>query len=364
MLKKIFFIFVVFVVLISLALVYNKSKIKEEKIYHILDQLTLALDSELKSHEMDDLELALFLSKNEALVDALENDDEDLGYRILFDITTTVKKHTGQHIRAQVITNELNIFARSWDDVYAGMPIGDYRTDLDYFKTHNTPRTSVEVGRRLGIKATVPIYKDGVFLGFMEVISFFKSITEFFSSMGVDLYVLLDVKHTDTAVLMSENLTIGDYVVSNRNYNYNHVQTLNAVDFKELKLNQVVYKDGKFIFYETMYDGNLTPIGAYVFVLPERYLEYFRNPEDDISFLINVTRSSLYDVVKEERYEKNIYTQYSADSMVYLQDVIDKEDRELFLDEAYEKFDKYSKDELIQMMLERKIVKKIDGKIK
>jgi len=364
MLKKIFFIFLVVVVLILLALFYNKAKIKEEKIYHILDQLTLALDSELKSHEMDDLELALFLSKNEGLVNALENDDEDLGYKILSDITSTVQEHTSRHIRAQIITSEYNIFARSWDDIYAGMPIGDYRTDLEYFKTHTTPRTSVEIGRRLGIKATVPVYKDKVFLGFMEVISFFKSTTEFFSSMGVDLYVLLDVKYTDTAVLMSENLSIANYVVSNRNYNYSHIQTLNAVDFKELKLNQVLYKDDKYIFYETMYDGSFTAIGAYVFVLPKRYLEYFRNPEDDISFLINVTRNTLYDVVKEEKYEKNIYDQYSADSMVYLQDVIDKEDRELFLDEAYEKFDKYSKDELIQMMLDRKIVKKIDGKIK
>ena len=364
MFKKIIFIFLIIVAIISVAIFYNKGKIKEEKIYHILDQLTLALDSELKSYEMDDLELALFFSKNQALVDALENDDEDLGYKILHDITTTVEKHTSRHLRAQVITSEYNIFARSWDDVYAGMPIGDYRTDLDYFKTHTTPRTSVEIGRRLGVKATVPIYKDGVFLGFMEVISFFKSMTEFFSSMGVDLYVLLDVKHTDTAVLMSENLTIGNYVVSNRNYNYNHIQTLNAVDLKELKLNQVMYTDNKYIFYETMYDGDYTPIGAYVFVLPERYMEYFRNPEDDISFLINVTRSNLYDVVKEEKYKKNLYDEYSASSMVYLQDVIDKEDRELFLDEAYEKFDKYSKDELIQMMLDRKIVKKIDGKIK
>ena len=364
MLKKMVFIFVVIVALISVALLYNQGKIKEEKIYHILDQLTLALDSELKSHRMDDLEMALLLSKNEGLINALENDDEDLGYKILFDITTAVKKNTSRHIRSQVITADLNIFARSWDDVYAGMPIGDYRTDLDYFKTHNTPRASVEIGRRVGVKATVPIYKDGVFIGFVEVISFFKSMTEFFSSIGVDLYVLLDVKHTDTAVLMSENLTIDEYVVSNRNYNYSHIQTLNEVDFKELKLNQIVHKDNKYIFYETMYDGNFKAIGAYVFVLPERYLEYFRNPEDDISFLINVTRSGLYNVVKEEKYEKNIYDKYSADSMVYLQDVIDKEDRELFLDEAYEKFDKYSKDELIQMMLERKIVKKIDGKIK
>ena len=364
MLKKIVFVFIIVVIGISLALVYNQSKIKEEKIYHILDQLTLALESELKTHKMDDLEVALLLSKNEGLVNALENDDEDLGYKILSDITNTINKNTSRRIRAQVITSEHNIFARSWDDIYAGMPIGDYRTDFEYFKTHDTPRTSIEIGRRLGIKATVPIYKDGIFIGFVEVISFFKSITEFFSSIGVDLYVLLDIKHIDTAVLMMENLTIDEYVVSNRNYNYSHIQTLNAVNFKELRLSQVLYIDNKYLFYASMYDGNHKPIGAFVFVLPKRYLEYFRNPEDDISFLINVTRSNLYDVVKEEKYEKSLYDEYSANSMVYLQDVIDKEDRQLFLDEAYSKFDQYSKDELIQMMLDRKIVKKIDGKIK
>ncbi len=329
-----------------------------------MDQIRLTLDSQLKSHKMDDLKVALMLSKNEGLINALENDDEDLGYKILDDITRSVESNTGKHIRAQVITNKLNIFARSWDDIYAGMPIGDYRLDLKYFDTHVGPRASIEVGRRLGVKATVPIYKNGRFLGFVESISFFKSLTDFFSSMGVDLYVLLDVKHTDTAVLMMDNLTIDNYVVSNRNYNYAHLQTLKSIDFKELRLNGVVYADEKYIFYENMKDGSGKIIGAYVFVLPKRYLDYFRNPEDDISFLINVTRSGLYDVVKEEQYENNLYKDYSAKSMVYLQDVIDKEDRQLFFDEAYEKFDKYSKDELIQMMLNRKIVKKIDGKIK
>ncbi|WP_434636330.1 hypothetical protein MLC35_06990 [Sulfurimonas sp. NW7] len=364
MLKKIVIFFGGIILITLLLTLYYKNEVKEEKIYHIMDQMRLTLDSQLKSHEMDDLKIALLLSKNEALVNALENDDEDLGYKILEDITQNIEKNTGMHIRAQVITKELNIFARSWDDIYAGMPIGDYRLDLQYFYTHTNPRTSVEIGRRLGIKATVPVYKNGNFLGFVEVISFFKSITDFFSSMGVDLYVLLDVKHTDTAVLMMQNLTIDNYVLANRNYNYAHIQTLNHIDFKELKLNGVVYADEKYIFYENMKDGSGTIIGAFVFVLPKRYLDYFRNPEDDISFLINVTRSGLYDVVKEKKYQNNIYKDYSAKSMVYLQDVIDKEERQLFFDEAYEKFDKYSKDELIQMMLNRKIVKKIDGKIK
>ena len=365
MIKKLA-IFFGFIVILSIALFfYYKQEATQNKLKNIKDQLSVTLDAQLKAHEMEDLRMALMLSKNSALIDALENDDEDLGYEILNDIVTTLQKNTGKRIRAQVITNELNIFARSWDNVYAGMPLGDYRLDLKYFDTHTNPRSSIEIGRRLGVKATVPVYKEGKFLGFVEVISFFKSITDFFRSIGVDLYVLLDVQYIDTAVLMMQNLSVQQYVLANRNYNFVNIQTLKKVDFKKLRLNGIAYLDGKYLFYEKMRDGEGKVIGAFVMVLPRKYLEYFRNPEDDISFLINITRSDLYELVKEQQFhQNNLYDRYSADSMVYLQDVIDKEDRQLFLNEAYEKFDKYSKDELIQMMLNRKIIKKIDGKIK
>jgi len=300
MLKKLSILFIpLTLIFVGLFFYFNK-QVEEKKIYHIMDQLRLTLDTQLKEHKMNDLQTAILLSKNAAIIDALENDDEDLGYILLSDTVHEIEKNTNHNIRAQILTHELNIFARSWDDVYAGMPIGGYRTDLKYFDTHNTPRTSLEIGRRLGVKATVPLYfKDGTFLGFMEVISFFKTLTEFFSSMGVDLYVLLDVKHTDSAVLMVENLVVSNYVVANRNYNYSHIQTLKNIDFKELRLSGVVHKDGKYIFYENMHDGAGQTIGGFVFVLPEKYLDYFRDPEVDISFLMNVTRSSLYDVVKE-----------------------------------------------------------------
>ncbi len=365
MLQKIIVSFALLTAVTISIFFYFNNEVNEQKLNNIADQMRLTIGSQLKTHQMDDLKVAILLSKNEALINALENDDEDLGYQLLTDVLNSIEKETNIHIVAQILTDELNIFARSWDDVYMGMPIGDYRPDLKYFDTHTNPRSSIEIGRRLGNKTTVPIYaKNGTRLGFVEVISFFKSITHFFSSIGIDLYVLLDVQHIDTAVLMMQNLAISDYILANRNYNYSHIQTLNTVDFKELKLTGLLDKDNKYIFYDNMQDGNGKIIGGFVFVLPKKYLDYFRDKDDDISFFIDITKSGLYDIVKEERYANNIYADYSANSLVYLQDVIDKEDRKLFFDEAYEKFDKYSKDELIQIMLNRKIVKKIDGKIK
>jgi hypothetical protein len=363
MIKKIILFFSVIVIFVLIIEFYFQGEVKEQKIDNIMDQVKLTFDSNLKQNKMDDLKIALLLSNNTGLIDALENDDEDRAYNLLSAIVKSIKKSTNISIRAQIITKELNILARSWDDIYAGMPLSDYRYDLKYFQDRKTPRTSLEIGRRLGIKATVPIYKNNKFLGFVEVISFFKSTTEFLASIGVDLYVLLDLKDTDSAVLMRENLVIDNYVVANLDYNYNHIQTLNSIDFSKLQRLKVIHKDKKYIFYENMFDGELHPIGKFVFVLPQNYLEYFRNPEDDVSYLINVTRSSLYDVTKQEKYENTIYDEYQASKLIHLQAGIAKEDQQEFLDKAYKKLDKFSKDELIQMMLHENISKKIDGKI-
>ena len=325
MLKNLLLIFSFFSIIGISTIFYFKSEIKDQKLDHILDQCTIALETQLKTKRMDALELAVVLSQDEGLVNALANDDEDLGYEILSNTMRSIQDNTNRFIRTQIITAEYTIFARSWDNIYAGMPLEDYRTDLDYFKTHKTARTSIEIGRRLGIKATVPIYDEqGLLLGFIEVISFFEYITEFFSSIGIDLYVLLDQKHLDIAVLMRDNLVVDNYVVANTTYNHSHIGTLNNVDFKELKSGRIVYLDGKYVFYEAMSNGASQTIGGYLFVLPEKYLDYFRNPDDDISFLINVTRSNLANVVKEERYKADIYDKHSIESLLYFKDVVAK----------------------------------------
>ncbi len=364
MFKSLVAVFSFIIVLIVAIFFYFKSEIREEKLDYILDQFTVTLEKELKKSQMSALQLALVLSKNEILVNALENEDEELGYKILSDVMLSIKQNTGLHIRAQIITYEYNIFARSWDDIYAGMPIGDYREDLKYFDTHDNPRTSIEVGRRLGIKATVPVYYEKKLIGFVEVIDFFEEITEFFRNIGVDLYVLLDDKYYDIAVLMQANIMVDTYIVANRNYNFNHVQTLKGIDFKQLKLSRILKADEKYLFYKAMYDGNGDAIGSFVFVIPQKYLDYFRNAEDDISFLINVTRSSLYSVVKKEYNLHARYDEDKIDSWLYKKDIIAKEDEEAYLKEAYEKLSQYTKDELIQYLLTEEVTKKIDGKIK
>ena len=362
MFKNLIALFSVIILIIVIVLFYLRFEVKEEKLENILDQCRLHLAKKLTDEKMNALEIAIVLSKNEGLVDALENDDEDLGYEILSKIMEDLKHYVHREVRTQMFTSDLYLFARSWDNVYVGMPLEEYRSDLNYIKKHKIPRTSIEVGRRLGIKATVPIYKKGKLLGFIEVIDFFEKVTDYFRGQGIDLYVLLDDKYYETAIFMQENLTINHYILANRNYNTAHITLLKKLDFKVLERERIVSSRNRHLFFETMDNGNGEKIGTFVFVLPDKYLEYFRTIEDDISFLSNMSRADLYSVEKEKFYD--IYSKNSLSEMLFLKDVIAQEDKSLFLDEAYKKFEHYTKEELIELMLEEKTLKKIEGKIK
>jgi hypothetical protein len=363
MFKKLLLAFSVVFIVIVLWIVYFKSTIKDKKVDYIVDKSILTLDAQLKNKKINSLKVAIVISKNKALVDALENDDEDLGYEILLDIVQEIKKNTNKSIKIQIITKEYNVFSRSWDNSYVGMPLKSYRKDLNYFKTHTNPRASIEIGRMLSIKTTVPIYKNNTLLGFVEIISFFDSITRFLKNMGIELYVLMDDKYFDISVFMQNNETINRYIISNRNFSYTNVKMLNSVNFQQLKTNQILHKNSKYIFYEDMKNGDGKSIGMFLFVLDEKYLEYFKEPKDEVSFFINITRNNLYDVIKENQYE-NIFKNKDIYSILSLESIIPKEDKEKYLSTLRKELNKYTKDELIQIMLKQKSVDKIEGEIR
>lgn len=361
--KYVFFFFSLFGILIILTYWYFLNKTNSEYLASSLDSYSEVLNSKLKSEEMDALSIAILISKNQALIDALANEDEDSGYETLSGTIKTVEQNSERYIKAQIITSEKNIFARSWDNLYAGMPLGDYREDLDYFLTNKTPRVSIEVGRRIGIKATVPIYNKGQLIGFVEVIDFFESITEYFANMGIDLYILMDSSYLDVAILMQNNLMIDDMVVSNINHNPSSIQLLKNIDLKKLKSEKIANTDDKYIIYSTMRDGNLENIGGFVMIIPKEHLDYFQNSNSDISFLLNITKGGLYSILKQKNngsFSKSI----DGASMVSLRNIVPDEDIYLFDNEAQEKLKSYSKDDLIKMLIDKKTDKKIEGKIR
>ena len=358
-----------FFVLISILLVVI-SQLKREVSWQVVenvgDQLSLSLRTELDDEKEDALRFGMVMAHNSDIKKALLDDDEEKGFETLKLIMNNVKEHIHTLVRAQIITADYEVFARSWDseNLYAGMPLDVYRSDLEYFETHRNPRVSIEVGRRLGIKATVPIYEDDQLLGFIDVLQFFDASTDFFHKFGIDLYVLLDESYYNTAVLMQNNPSAAWYIVANRGYNMVNLKTLQRIDFKKLRKERVLLEENKYIFFEPMHNGQAETIGAFVFVMPKSSLEHFASTEEDISFLLTFSRANLYDIVKKEQYENKVYHSGYDKALMSLKDIVPEEDRELFMEEAREVLSSYTKEELIAMMLRYKLSRRIEGEIR
>lgn len=367
--RKLFWLFIPFFVTILL-LVWTINKLNEEIAWQIVeevsDQLSLSLRTELSGEKEDALRIALLLSENDAIRSALEEDDDDAGFRLLKRIMQSVQQNTSTLVRAQIITADEHLFARSWDadNLFSGMPLDTYRQDLEEIKLRKKPRSSIEVGRRLGIKATVPIYNGAELIGFVEVLEFFDHSTDFFHKFGIDLYVLLDDHYYNTAVLMQNNPAVAWHIVANRRYNNVNLKVLQRLDFKKLKNDRVVLEENKYIFYEPMQNGAGETIGAFVFVMAKGAIASFADRGENLSFLLAFSRNNLYDIVKKEQYENKVYHSGYDKALLSLKDTVPEEDRELFMEEARDVLSTYSQEELIALILRYKLARKIEGEIR
>lgn len=363
--KNLFILFLLFVLILVVLNFQLKQQVSAMSIMKISDQLSVMLRSEIDKGKENALRNALLLSHNDALIDAMENNDEEKGYLILSELMNSVKKHTHTLIPSQIITDDYRIFARSWDNSFAGMPIDEYRPDLQYFLKNKKPRSAIEVGRRLGIKATVPIYKNDKRFGFVEVLQFFESTTEYFRNMGVELYILMDERFYGIAIFMQDNPFVGqDYIVANRHYNAEHLPDLERIDYEKLRRESVVQLNRKYFFYEPMIDGSGEAIGAFVMVVPERRLKLFNSKEDELSFMINFTRSELYEITKKQYGDISGYKSHYDKELLYLKDVVAPEDKELFIEEARDRLSEYTKEELVGMILNYDIPRQVNGEIR
>lgn len=364
--KVIAVVFLVIMGGLGLLLWQLEKKATSQTLERLSDQISLALNNQVEKERSSALRYALILSQNTALSDALEQEDEDKGFKILSEGMNSIKIHTDSLIRSQVITSDYVIFARSWDNSYAGMPLEFHRPDLLYFQNHKNPRSAIEVGRKLGVKATVPVYHENQILGFVEVVTFFESTQEYFERLGIDMYILMDARFYETAVFMQENPSIGkEYILANTKYTQSDLKLLNGTDFKTLKHTHVIFSGGRYLFFEPMKNGEGETIGAFVFSLtPKQVNAYAHSDEEDISFLMHLSRNELYDVMMKKSLDDGLFKSVYDKELLYLKDTVAPEDRELFIQEAHDRLDAYSKEELIGMMLNYKVTKEIKGEIR
>ncbi len=329
------------------------------------DNLLTYFRHQLDREKANALFLSVALSDNKALKDALIEGDEETGYRILIETLRKLKTYTFiKDIRTQIITRDLDIFARSWEnESFAGMPLEGFRVDLQRIRRLRKPKVSIDPGRLLTIKATTP-FKNGVqLIGYIEAIKTFDELTLNLRKEGIELLVLMDNKYLDIATLMRDNPTLGEYVISNRNYNTVIAGMVQPYVDKIAKNRYFMSKEYLHVVDE-MRDSAGDRIGYYLLTISKSKMVHFENREEQISFFLQLSKDDLYNVVNSwERGNGSFKSAYDKE-FVKLLDTVDRAEREEFEEEAREILERYSKEELINIILHKRYQRRKEGKIR
>ncbi len=347
---------------------YLAEQAREDRYRTFSDTLRTYFRSELNTRKSQALSLAIALAENKALKEALLDDDEDRGYEILSKALTRLREYTlTKDVRSQVITTDLTIFARSWDNTYAGMPLDIFREDLKAITTLKKPKVAIEPGRLLSIKATVPVMKGAKAIGYLEILQFFNAITDDLRRQGIELLVLMDDKLLNNATLMRDNPTVGHFVISNKNYNANLLEQVANLEtgssFDRLMRRRYLF-DGKALYIaEEMLAGNGEKIGFFLMVIDRDDLRRLMEGDRRISLFLDFSRKDLYQIINRWEDPTGGYRSIYDRNLLKLLNTYEGEDRLLVEQEIHEVLRTYTKEELIDIILHQSRKRKVTGRI-
>jgi hypothetical protein len=352
--KRVFLFSIIFALLSFVFFYIFSLKLEQNRQAQVAGKLKTFYQKMLRNEVSKALLLAMTLSQNQALKEALIEIDEERGHELLANTLEYLKRYSAiEEIRAQIIAKDLTIFARSWDKEFAGMPIEGFRKDLSSFKISH-PKAGVETGRLLTIKATAPI-KDGYkIIGYLEIISFFEPLAKRLRNDGIELFVLMDDRYLDVATLMRENPTIQGFVVSNRNYNAVLLDRLKRIDLSHLAREGFIAEGEYFFVSIPMQNSKGEKIGLYVLAMSDKRLKELERLQENLSFFIQFEKNEFYDLINLwQRPEAAFNSVYDRSVLEFLAKVKDPQLKRSFEVEAREILREYEKEELIDIILDK-----------
>ncbi len=211
---KIVMVFAVAVLAVSLYLVHTLSQDYQKKeTIASLDTMLLFAKNMLEEEQQRALSLSLLLSQDKELLSAYGEDDRKRVFDIITAKIERLARLQGYRFDVQVHDRQLRTYLRSWDFSVQGEKLASFREGLVLVRQRHTPLVSIEVGKRLNIKAISPILKNGTFEGSIEVIEGFEHLRKRLEEQGYRLYIVLDRKYLPIAITLKDAPRVGQKYV-------------------------------------------------------------------------------------------------------------------------------------------------------
>lgn len=218
--KKFILLFViVIIILLYFLFKYNKI-IHQNQIDILVSNKVEIVQNELTNQKNQALSLAILFSKNQNIINNLEQNNPKELKKELLVLLDNIKKYTNQtNIQVQIHTKDLKVFVRSWEDKDIGLNLENFRKGLVKVKNTQEPFVSNELGKRFNIKAISPVFnKNEEYIGTIEVIMDYSDLKNRLKYLGIEIIPLLEKKYLKIAQNYKDNPLLGDYIVIQEEY--------------------------------------------------------------------------------------------------------------------------------------------------
>ena len=158
--------------------------------------------------------MALSLANDKSLALKVKNRDIEQDYykQLIQNLT---QETLYKNIWIQLFDRDINTLYRSWSQK-KGDNLSSIRTDLQETVKNKKVIYSISAAKfNLSLKAIVPLFVKGEFVGIIEVISHFNSISKELKKSNIDSVVVLDKKYTNRLEEPFTKLFIGEYYIAN-----------------------------------------------------------------------------------------------------------------------------------------------------
>lgn len=292
--KKIFYFVIGFLSLISISYYFYYSPKKEEITKEIYleksIQMRKNLTDEIKRKQDNTLNMAFILSQDENLINALKTKNKSL---LNYENTLLFLHDNSEYknLWLQIVDKDGRSFYRSWRKM-TGDDLSNVRTDLDELIKNPKPTTNISSGLfDLTLKAISPIYDlNGEFLGFVEFISKFNSISRNLKFENIEPVFILSKEKSKKIIDPFSKIFIGENYVVNIDANKS---ILKLIEDKRVTsfLNIETYKllDKYLITNLQIKDTDGQDMGLFLLFFEKNRLDY--------SSLINFKNQYLYIVI-------------------------------------------------------------------
>ncbi len=206
----------IIVLFISNTTINNKTSIIKHKTYsNTQKNIKKQIDLLIKNKQESTLSIALALSRDKHMIEALRVKDDTI--LKLDKLSDTLSKFTRfKHVWFQIIDNQGKNFYRSWTDDRGDLI---YKSRVDIKQMLKTPQvtSTISVGKfDMTFKTMVPIYDiDKTYLGIFEMITHFNSISRKLSEENFKAIILADKKYKKQLIKPFTNNFIEDYYIAN-----------------------------------------------------------------------------------------------------------------------------------------------------